>query len=107
MPLSKIHFLSQNAYHDLTSCIKLIIFIGSSNTKHCYSELHLKKMKLVLLHIVIILGHIMLTLRFAFCDATISTTFLDFSRCCTFLYLFSHHGLHAESRRNKMGDSLS
>ena len=50
---------------------KLILFIANSNEKNYYSELHLKKMRLISLGVVIFLGHIMLTSRFAFCVVTI------------------------------------
>ena len=55
--------------HNVTSSIKLNLFIGNSNAKH--SELHLKKMRIALLCLVITLGHIMLTTRIALCDVAI------------------------------------
>ena len=79
------------------SCIKLILLMGNSNAKHYFSELHLKKMRLVLLCIVIILDHNMLTPRFGFCGVTVTTTFLDFVHFCVHLVIMGFKQIRAET----------
>ena len=56
-------FYMRNASYNMSSCKKLILFIGNSDAKPYYSELHLNeiKVRLVLSSIVITLDHMMLT----------------------------------------------
>ena len=83
-----------------TSCIKLILFIGNSNEKNYYSELHLKKMRLVSLDIVIILRSYHAHTAICSCVATISTTFLDFVHFCFHLFIMGFKQISAEARAN-------
>ena len=81
----------------MTSCVKPILFIGNTNTKHYYSEPHLKKMRLVLTCTTITLDHIILSPRFACCDVTISLTFLDFVHFCVRLVVMGFKQISAET----------
>ena len=71
LSFSKIYFISQNAFHNVTSCTKLTFLITNSNAKSYYCELQVTKIRLISLWIVIILGFIMLPSRFVLCDVTI------------------------------------